>query len=197
MVSKDNEQFGLGRIPADQTPEMRLTRQASHLPDVLKELNALIETGVIRDYAIGGGYAVIYHGVPYTTFDLDVFVVLGREEDYHKLYDYYRQRGNKEEHEYIIISNMAVQFFPNFISPLFDTAIKESKRTNVSGIPTKVISIEYLIALLLDAFRPKDKIHISELIKDVDMDVLNEIVRRFNDERNQLSKKLKEVLGKS
>ena len=195
MTTKDNEQFGLGKIPADLTPELRLTRRASYLPDVLIELNALVKSGIISDYAIGGGYAVIYHSVPYSTFDLDVFVTLSSENDFHKLYDYYIQKNKKIEHEYIYIANMAVQFFPNFISPLSDTAIKESQRTEVKGVPTKVVRVEYLIALLLLAFRPKDKIHIGELIKNANMDMLNEILRRFDDERSQLSKKLREVLG--
>ncbi len=195
MMAKDNEQFGLGKIPADLTPELRLTRRASYLPDVLTELNALVKSKIIGDYAIGGGYAVIFHGIPYSTFDLDVLVVLGSDNDFHKLYEYYQQKGNKIEDEYIYIANMAVQFFPNFISPLFDTAIKEAQRTIVNGVPTKVIRVEYLIALLLGAFRPKDKIHIGELIKNADMDRLNEIFRRFDDERGQLSKRLREVLG--
>ncbi len=194
MITENNEQFGLGKIPADLTPESRLIRRASYLPDVLIELNALVKTGMISDYAIGGGYAVIFHVIPYSTFDLDVFVILNNENDFHKLYEYYRQKGNKIEDVYIYIANMAVQFFPN-ISLLSDIAIKEAQRTQVKGVPTKVITVEYLIALLLVPFRPKDKIHISELIKKADMDKLNKILKRFDDERSQLSKRLREVLG--
>jgi len=193
MVAENNEQIGFGELPADM---LHLSQRASDLPTVLEELNALVRRGIIEDYAIGGGYAVMYHGIPYSTFDLDVLVVLGSEEDFQSLYNHYRQKGNKIENVYIYIANMAVQFLPNYISPLFDNAIKEAQRIRVTGVPSKVVKVEYLIALLLTAFRPKDKIHIIELAKNADMPVLNEILRRFDDGQ-LLSKRLKEVLGNS
>ncbi len=195
MVTKDNEPFGLGELPPDATSELRLSRQTSRLPDVLIELNALVKQGIIGDYAIGGGYAVMYHTIPFSTFDLDVLVVLNSDEDFQRLYNHYRQKGNKIENVYIYIANMAVQFLPNYINPLFDNAIKEAKRIRVSGVPSKVVGAEHLIALLLTAFRPKDKIHIIELAKSADMPLLKEILRRFDDGQQLLSKRLKEVLG--
>lgn len=195
MQNEPKEQFGLGEISADAINELRLDRRTSDLPNVLTELNTLVGLGIIGDYAIGGGYAVMYYGIPYSTFDLDVLVVLGSEEDFHSLYNYYREKGNKLENVFIYIANMPVQFLPNFISPLFDNAIKEAQQIEVDGVPSKVVKVEYLIALLLTAFRPKDKIHVIELAKEADMPMLNEILRRFDDGRSQLSKRLKEVLG--
>ncbi|GAG02635.1 unnamed protein product, partial [marine sediment metagenome] len=177
MATKDNEPFGLGELPVDATSELHLSRRSSHLPSVLIELNALVRLGIIRDYAIGGGYAVMYHGIPYSTFDLDVLAVLGSDEDFQRLYSHYRQKGNKIEDVYIYIADMAVQFLPNYISPLFNNAIKEAQRIRVNGVPSKVVTVEYLMALLLTAFRPKDKIHIIELAKSADMPMLNEILR--------------------
>jgi len=194
MVTENNEQFGLGEFP-DATSTLHLTRQTTHLPNVLTELNALVRLGIIRDYAIGGGYAVMYYGIPYSTFDLDVLIVLGSDEDFHELYNYYRQKGNKIEEVYIYIADMAVHFLPNYISPLFSNAIKEAQRIKVNGIPSKVVRVEYLIALLLTAFRPKDKIHIIELVKSADMPLLNEILRRFDDGQRLLSQRFREVLG--
>ena len=197
MATKDNEPFGLGELPVDATSELHLSRRSSRLPSVLIELNALVRLGIIKDYAIGGGYAVMYHGIPYSTFDLDVLVVLGSDEDFQRLYSHYRQKGNKIEDVYIYIADMAVQFLPSYISPLFNNAIKEAQRIRVNGVPSKVVTVEYLIALLLTAFRPKDKIHIIELAKSADMLMLNEILRRFDDGQRLLSKRLKEVLGNS
>ncbi len=191
----EQEQFGLGEISADVNNELHLARRTSDLPNVLTELNALIRLGIIKDYAIGGGYAVMYHGIPYSTFDLDVFVILGGEEDFHSLYEYYREKGNVLENVFIYIANMPVQFFPDFISPLFNGAIKEAQQFEIDGVNSKVVKVEYLIALLLTAFRPKDKIHVMELVKRADMSVLNEILRRFDDGQQQLSGRLKKVLG--
>ena len=193
MIAENDEQIGFGELPADT---LHLSQRVSHLPVVLDELNALVRQGIIEDYAIGGGYAVMYYGIPYSTFDLDVLVVLGSEEDFHSLYSHYRQKGNKIENVYIYIANMAVQFLPNYISPLFDNAIKEAQRIRVNGVPSKVVKVEYLIALLLTAFRPKDKIHVIELAKNADMLLLNEILRGLDDGQ-LLSKRLKEVLGNS
>jgi len=101
MATKDNEQFGLGELPADAISELHLAQRTSSLPNVLIELNTLVRLGIIGDYAIGGGYAVIYHGIPYSTFDLDVLVVLGSDEDFQTLYNHYRRKGNKIEDVYI------------------------------------------------------------------------------------------------
>lgn len=192
---REQEEFGLGEVSYDINKESHLAQRTSKLPNVLTELNALVRLGMIRDYAIGGGYAVMYHGIPYSTFDLDVFVILDREEDFHSLYEYYREKGNVLENVFIYIANMPVQFFPNYISPLFNDAIKEAQQIEMDGVPGKVVKVEYLIALLLWAFRPKDKIHVIELVKGADMSMLNEILRGFDDEQQPLPRRLKEVLG--
>lgn len=196
MATQDNEQFGLGELhPA--TEELHLVWRTSDLPNVLAELNDLVKLGIIGDYAIGGGYAVIYYGIPYTTFDLDVLVVLGSDEDFQRLYRHYRQKGNRIKDVYIYIADMPVHFLPNYISPLYNNAIKEAKQIEVSGVPSKIVKVEYLIALLLTVLRPKDKIHINQLIKRADRPILNKILRRFDDGQHLLSKRLKEVLGKT
>lgn len=194
MVTEDNEQFGLGELTTDT---FHLAQRTSNLPNVLIELNALVKLEIIQDYAIGGGYAVMYHGIPYSTLDLDVLVALSSDEDFHNLYNYYRQKGNKIKDVYIYIADMAIQFLPNYISPLFNDAIKEAQRIEVNRVPSKVVTVEYLIALLLTAFRPKDKIHVIELVKNADMSVLNEILKRFDNGQQLLSKRFKEVLGNS
>ncbi len=195
MVTGDNEQFGLGKLPASAIVELRLDQRVSDLPSVFTELNTLAEREVIGDYAIGGGYAKIYYGIPCFTNDLDILVILGNDKDFHNLYSYYREQGNRIEREYIYIADTAVQFFPDFIHPLFHEAIKEAQQIEVNGVPSKVVSVEYLITLLLKAFRPKDKIHILELYGSADIPKLKEILRRFDDGQQLLSKRLKEVLG--
>jgi len=194
VIAEDNEQIGFGQLPADT---LHLSQRVSNLPTVLDELNSLVKQGVIKDYAIGGGYAVMYYGIPYSTFDLDVLVLLGSEGDFHNLYTHYYHKGNKIENVYIYISNMPVQFLPNYISPLFNSAIKKAKQITVSGVPSKIVKLEHLIVLLLTAFRPKDKIHILELAKNANMSTLDRILKSFDDEQYVLSKRLKEVLGNS
>ena len=92
------------------------------LRNILAYLNELKATGIIKDYAIGGGYAVMYYDLPISTYDLDVLVLLSGEKDYHRLYEHFRAQGNKIENVYIFINDMPVQFIPNYISPLFKAA---------------------------------------------------------------------------
>lgn len=163
----------------------------------LQELNSLIETGIIKDYAIGGGYAVIYYNLPYGTYDLDVLVIFGSEADSRALYKHFKEKGNKIKDVYIYIDDMPVQFFPTYISPLFNSAVREAHKIKIEGIPSKVVTVEYLIALLLNAFRPKDKIRIAELLEKADKKLLDEILGRFDDEKGILHKRFKEVLASS
>ena len=131
----------------------------------LQSLNDLKRKGIIKDYAIGGGYAVNYYLEPSYTYDLDILVLLDSEADYYALYKYFREKGNKIENVYIIIDDMPVQFLPSYISPLFSEAIRKSRRIAVKRVPSKVVRVEHLIALLLVSFRPKDRIRSLELLE--------------------------------
>lgn len=163
--------------------------------EVLINLNELKTLRVIQDYAIGGGYACIYYGVPMASYDLDVMVLLPSEDDYHRLYEHYREQGNKIENVYIYIENMPVQFLPNYILPLFNSAIKEANTIEFEDINCKFVSVEYLIILLLTAFRGKDKIRIKSLLSMADKDLLSNIIKRFDNDKGSLYKRYREVLA--
>lgn len=164
------------------------------LKDVLISLNNLITEGIIQDYAIAGGYAVMYYDIPISTFDLDVLVLLSSENDYHRLYEHFKQQGSKMENVYIYINDMPVHFLPNYIGPLFNDAIKKANIVEFEGISSKFISIEYLIVLLLTSFRLKDKIRIQSLINKANKDLLLDIIKRFDNDDHQLYERYKEVL---
>ena len=171
----------------------------TELAEALIALNQLKKKGVIEDYAIGGGHAVIYHQIPYSTFDLDILAIVGGEDSLRMLqpiYEYFREKGNKIEREHIYIGDMAVQILPN-VSLLSNDAVEEAHKVEVEGIPTKVIRIEHLIALSLVAFRFKDKIRISQLIEKANKKLLNKIFDRFDNEESKLRKRYQEVLASS
>lgn len=94
---------------------------------------------------------------------------------------------------YISISD--VQFLPSFIGPLFEEAIKTSKKFTFKKVPAKVVNVHYLIALLLVSFRPKDKIRILDLVKQANRQQLEEILRKFENEKTSLRERLAKVLG--
>lgn len=161
---------------------------------VILTLNNLKKEKIIGDYAICRGYAISYYLEPAYTYDLDIVVLLNDEEEYHNLYAYLRKRGNKIENVYIWISDMPVQFLPSYIGGLYEGAIKEARKISVKGIPTKVVSIEYLVALLLKSYRPKDKIRIVELLEKADIDAINNIIKKYQDEEPILQKRLRAIL---
>ena len=167
------------------------------LKDVLITLNNLVEVGIIKDYAIGGGYAVMYYDIPITTYDLDVLVMLQSDDDFHRLYDYFRENGAKIEDVYIFIDDMPVQFLPNYISPLCNSAIEEANEIEFDGIRSKIVTIEYLIALLLTSFRPKDRIRIQGLLYKADKNILIDIIKGFDNDKCQLFERYKRILADS
>lgn len=165
------------------------------LGNILECLNELKATSIIRDYAIGGGYAVMYYDLPINTYDLDILVLLSGEDDYHRLYEHFRAKGNKIENVYIFIDDMPVQFLPNYISPLFNQAIMEADLIAFEDIQAKVVKLEYLIVLLLTAFRPKDRIRIQSLQDKADQKLLLDIIRRFDDGQKSLYERYQKVLA--
>ncbi|MBL7209885.1 MAG: hypothetical protein ISS52_07280 [Dehalococcoidia bacterium] len=166
------------------------------LRDVLISLNDIKTAGIIQDYAIGGGYAVMFYDVPMEpTYDLDVLVILATEDDYHRLYEHFRIRGAKIKDVYIFIEDMPVQFLPNYISPLFNSAIEEANIVEFEGVSSKFVTVEYLTVLLLTSYRPKDRMRIEGLLKKVDEDLLLDIIQRSDNDQGDLYKRYKEVLA--
>ena len=90
---------------------------------------------------------------------------------------------------------MPVQFLPNYISPLFNQAIIEADLIAFEDIHAKVVKLEYLIVLLLTAFRQKDRIRIQGLLDKTDKVLLLDIIRRFDDEQQSLYKRYEKVLA--
>ncbi|MBI2908900.1 MAG: hypothetical protein HYX92_14755 [Chloroflexi bacterium] len=162
--------------------------------DTLRTLNKLKREGLIRDYAIGGGYAVNYYLEPILTYDLDIFVLMGTDAEYAALYEYFRSRKYKIENVYIVIEGMPVQFLPSSISPVIEEAVKRGKRIRVKGVASKVFTLEYLIATLLMAFRPKDRMVIPQLVQQADRRLLDEILARFSDEKAPLDQRFGRIL---
>lgn len=163
--------------------------------DTLVEINQLKKAKVIKDYCIGGGYALNYYMEPILTYDLDIFILIDTDQDYAGLYGYFRNKGYKIENVYIRIADTPVQFLPSYIHPLIDEAIRRSKKIRIKNVAAKVLTIEYLIALLLMAFRPKDKMVIPHLVNLADQRLLETVLKRFSNEKTPLDKRLEKILA--
>ncbi|MGB9627117.1 MAG: hypothetical protein ACPL6D_00525 [Thermodesulfobacteriota bacterium] len=162
--------------------------------EVLKRLNRIKKTGIIKDYAIGGAHAVAYYLEPIKTIDLDIFIYADSDQDFYIFRSYIKKSGFKIRGTYVMVDDIPVHFLPGFLHPFINEAIKKAKRIRVKNIPTKVLTVEYLMLSLLLAYRLKDKMVIPDLLKLAQKAKLRKIIKRFSDEEYPLDQRLQKIL---
>ena len=163
------------------------------LREALGSLNRLREKGEIKDFAIAGAHAVMAYTEPFHSKDLDILIVLKDDYDLANLYGFFKKRGNKTSNLFIVIDDINVHFLPSYMGDIYREAIEYA--SVIEELSCKVVSREYLIALLLIAYRPKDKIDVKQLLPMADRQILDGIIGRFIDEENLLRQRFEEVLA--
>jgi hypothetical protein len=156
------------------------------LEETLRVLNEMQADSIIPEYAIGGAVAAFLYIEPATTFDLDVFIAWQRTEggllSPQPLYGYLTSRGYGEyEKEAVMIEGWAVQFLP-LGTPLIEEALSQAVGIEIKGIPTRVFTVEHLMAICLQTSRPKDLARLVQFLQEgnPDMDRFAEIVKRHS-----------------
>jgi hypothetical protein len=152
----------------------------------LKVINELKKNGLIDDYAVGGGIAAIFYIEPVLTYDLDLFIILHKKANGKKLielspiFEYLKHKGYIWKGEHIIIEGIPVQFIP--ADNLEQEAVKNANETIYHGIKTKVLTPEYLIAILLRAGRQKDIDKINKMTTQakIQKKLLKAILEKYN-----------------
>jgi hypothetical protein len=134
-------------------------------------LNKLEADGLITKYAIGGAIAFLFHAEPVLTYDLDVFCFLPQAEAklLEPIYSYLKEKGYHEDKEHIIIEGLPVQFIPAY-NDLIVEAVAKAEETRFKKTATKVLRPEYLVAILLQTDRPKDRARLPQLLEQADID---------------------------
>jgi hypothetical protein len=149
----------------------------------LKIIRELKERKIIRDFAIGGGVAVLYYTEPVLTYDLDIFFipVEDRLDVLSPIYKYLRERGYKPQGEHILVEGVPVQFIPVY-NELVRESVQSSVKVNYGRLKTQVIGLEYLVAIMLQVNRAKDRERLIKIFEetDVNLKVLREILNKFN-----------------
>ncbi len=149
----------------------------------LKVLNELEKSGLIARYAIGGAIAVLFHGEPVLTYDLDVFCLLPEQAGIlltlAPIYAFLRKRGYREDKEHILIEGVPVQFIPAY-NKLVIEAVEQAMKTKLGRTPTRVVRLGHLVAILLQTDRPKDRARLPQLLDQakVDARALTRIIKR-------------------
>jgi len=153
----------------------------------LEVINELKKEGLINDYAIGGAIGVMKWVEPFFTRDLDIFIILTHQVSKEKIisflpiYDYLKNKGfNEWVGQWLIIEGVPVEFLP--AEGLAKESVENAVEVKFEDVKTKVMTPEYLIALLLIAGRDKDIRKIEMLLSQTDMDMnrLMEILTKYN-----------------
>ena len=79
--------------------------------------------------------------------------------------NYYRRKGYKPYKEHIIIEKVPVQFISVY-NELVKEAVKNSIERRYEKTKTKILRAEYLIAIMVQTFKPKDRERIIKLLDE-------------------------------
>lgn len=151
----------------------------------IQVINKAQDEGLYSSYAIGGGIAALFYIEPVATFDLDIFIVLPEPSSslisLTPIYSWLESRGYKPSNEQVIIEGIAVQFIPVF-NDLVKEGVLNAVEKNYGKTSTRVLRPEYLIAQMLQTFRPKDKERLGRFLQETALDyqLLNSILIKYN-----------------
>ncbi len=154
---------------------------------VIVVLNELELRGYVRLYAIAGAVAVIFYTEPFFTEDVDILVTVPEERDksltpLQDIYSHLINKGYNAEDVYIRMEGNLVQFLVAS-DPLFREALEQSIEIPYGSTKTRVLTPEYLLAMMANAGRPKDFLKMNYLLEqklDIDRNLLNDILRNHN-----------------
>jgi len=164
----------------------------------LRIINQMQQEGIFQQYAIGGGIAAIFYIEPVVTFDLDVFVILPEQNDIllslSPIYDWLHKKGYSDINEQILIEGIPVQFIPVY-NELVREAVENAEKKEYNKVDTFVIKPEYLLVIMLQTNRPKDKERIIVMLEEakLSVDLLERILVKYN-LKNQFNK-FKDILN--
>lgn len=155
----------------------------------LAVLNDLERSGVVEKYAIGGAFALLFYSEPSLTYDVDVFVFLPRQKDsllisLDPLYRSLESMGHVADKEHVMIAGVPVQFIPAH-NALTEDAVRDANECDYRGTPVRVFKLEYLLAVMLDTNRAKDKARILQLLDEATFDnaLLRNILKKHGLEK--------------
>ncbi len=153
----------------------------------LRVLNELREQRIIQQYAIGGAIAALFYMEPVLTYDLDVFIFLPPLSlssgliTLSPIYEFLRKKGFREDKEHVIIEGIPVQFIPAY-NQLVEEAVKQAREIKYKGTKTRVLRAEYLIAIMLQTDRAKDRARIIQLLEEtsIQRQLLKKIINQHD-----------------
>lgn len=143
------------------------------MEQTIATLNQMLADHIFASYAIGGGIAAIFYIEPVATFDLDVFVLLpddtGGIVSLSSIYSWLEKHGYKPDKEQVTIEGVPVQFIPAY-NDLVRDAIGKAVQKNYGNTLASVATLEYLMAIMLQTGRSKDRDRLMKFMAETDFD---------------------------
>ena len=148
----------------------------------LKIIRELKKAKVLRDFSIGGGIAALYYIEPLLTYDLDIFFVPNEDriDVLTPIYRYLKEKGFKVKKEHVLIEGVPVQFIPVY-NDLVKEAVQHSVEAKYGRIKTRILGLEYLIAIMLQTYRSKDRERLVKIFEEAktDFKILKKILKNY------------------
>jgi len=154
------------------------------MKSTLNKINELVEIGIFKKYAICGGIAHNFYTEVGVTYDLDIMIEIGAETNtlipLESIYIWAKKNNYTEKDEYIIIEGIPVQFLPAY-NDLVADAVNTANKVNVFDVNTYIMKPEYLMAIMLDTWRPKDKERLLKYLETVSysMELLSQLIEKY------------------
>ena len=159
--------------------------------DTVRILNTFKRQRVIQDYVIIGAVAATAYMEPIFTEDLDIIVLADTDDEYLRTFRRVSEFAEGSEGMHYILGGLPVQMFPTATKPLYRDTLERARQARIGNLRVKIASPEHLILLYLESFRDRDKFRIQRLLSMVEESTLEEMLRRFDDERDTLTGRLK------
>jgi DNA-binding Lrp family transcriptional regulator len=151
----------------------------------LEKINELQSMGIIERFAIGGGIAHFYYIEAGTTYDLDVMVGMKVQTSglisLGPLYEWAEKSGYEVSEEHIVIEGIPVHFLPAY-NPMVTEAIDKADQVEIFGVKTFIMSPEYLMVIMLDTYRTKDRERLIKFLSQsrYSTEIFESLAEKFN-----------------
>ena len=163
--------------------------------DAFRVLNGLKRRKIIKDYVVIGAIAATAYMEPIFTEDIDVIVLVDSDEEYLRTFRRVGELAEGQEGMHHILGGIPVQMFPSNTKPLFRDTLDQALPVRFGRLRSKFASAEHLILLYLEPFREKDRLRIMNIMPNADLPKLRDLVRRYDDEKGTLARRLQELYG--
>lgn len=152
------------------------------MKQVFAVLNEMVRDGAVENYAVAGAVGAMFYVEPFSTKDIDVFVMTPEERIVISLpgIDYLRARGYTEfRNEGIVIEGWPVQFLPA-TTDLEREAYLNAEFLNWDEVAVRVALPEHLVAIMLKVGRLKDIARVEMFLSHdaVRIDALEDVIQR-------------------